>query len=73
MSRTLSCDGGAERSGAAESADADRAFALGLERYPIRSVFLRVGPSTGATHAALQAAGFRRALSTLEYELWTRP
>jgi hypothetical protein len=59
--------------GGAESADADRAFALGLERYSIRSVFLRVGPHAGAAHAALQAAGFRRVLSTLEYELWTRP
>ena len=59
--------------GAAESADADRAFALGLERYAIRSVFLRVGPHAGAAHAALSAAGFRRVLSTLEYELWTRP
>jgi hypothetical protein len=59
--------------GAAESADADRAFALGLQRYPVAAVFLRVGPRTGASHAALGAAGFRRVLSTLGYELWVRP
>jgi hypothetical protein len=59
--------------GAAESADADRAFALGLRRYAVKAVFLRVGPRAGAAHAALEAEGFRRVLSTLEYELWTRP
>jgi hypothetical protein len=58
--------------GAANLANPDPYFSLGLSRFEVKGVLLRDSELAAGAREVLERSGFERTLRTREYEIWVR-